>query len=751
MQRLSVINFKPNSATSQMKGTVGWWTPWVESTATVYQPRDFNATTNWCVPKFSPLNAPPVPRNIRDPVQGLLYIKSHKVASSTLSGVNNAIAHHVATRLRNGHDELSCEHYDRHVFHDHKEYIKRRDVSRSLLWSFVRSPSSRDISAVYHFLITRQQLDPLEHADEILNILRTQYRGAQAAYLVMRLQDLVPLKRATTTDLAQLSEFVRTKILEKYDFIGIVERMTESLAVMTLLWNLDPTDVIVLSSKTATGDTYDDGQYQKSCAKLIPPPRELSELPLPLATYIQSDEYIQDNIDYLLYYAANESLDRTIQGLGPQIVAERAALIRELQGLANRECQSEAIFPCSDDGVLQLEASRTNCYIGDAGCGYECIDRVMKEHRETAAVAAVPNSNKKNITISVFINGPATNIKWTQSFFVTDQLSKYGEYSYQYEWLDFKAKSVTLKRMAMNSSYCILAGRSSDLYEIRDRHAPQCYVIQFGTEQCHEPSDGSSPSSYSQGRFYYHERAGGATTYLPLGPRWDFWKAYQAASSSSTTRTMIPASQRPYLYNAIFSKSTNPTRQVLAEYLSDPTTSTTGRLNATTVINIADTWSLEVDSQTMIQPPDYLEILSQSTFTLSPAGHNPECFRLYEAAIMGSIPVVALDESYTNHSCPNAFVPFYEYNDDDNNKNGTLPFVVLDNWTMLDSTLDRMFYRLPNGDLASANQTATLLDAFQRRLIAWYEPMMIRHIRAFEDRFMTFVALQQKDPSDSSL
>ena len=38
-------------------------------------------------------------------------------------------------------------------------------------------------------------------------------------------------------------------------------------------------------------------------------------------------------------------------------------------------------------------------------------------------------------------------------------------------------------------------------------------------------------------------------------------------------------------------------------------------------------------------------LLLDSTFTLCPAGHNPECYRMYEAAEAGSIPIVPLDET----------------------------------------------------------------------------------------------------------
>lgn len=39
----------------------------------------------------------------------------------------------------------------------------------------------------------------------------------------------------------------------------------------------------------------------------------------------------------------------------------------------------------------------------------------------------------------------------------------------------------------------------------------------------------------------------------------------------------------------------------------------------------------------------YINILSRSFLTLSPAGKNPECYRLYEAISLGSVPVVVME------------------------------------------------------------------------------------------------------------
>jgi recombinational DNA repair ATPase RecF len=91
--------------------------------------------------------------------------------------------------------------------------------------------------------------------------------------------------------------------------------------------------------------------------------------------------YINQQADFLLYAAAQESLDRTIRALGVDVVQQRASEIRHLQDLAKTACKDMALYPCtSAEGEYQIEKSRTNCYIQDYGCGYPCVDQGIKDY-----------------------------------------------------------------------------------------------------------------------------------------------------------------------------------------------------------------------------------------------------------------------------------------------------------------------------------------------------------------------------------
>jgi hypothetical protein len=161
-------------------------------------------------------------------------------------------------------------------------------------------------------------------------------------------------------------------ILNPYHFIGLVERMEESLAVLTLLWNLPLGHVVVLSAKQSGG--YDDGIFQRRCVKIQKPPTKVSPL---VERYLQT-EFPKHNSDFLLYQMMDQSLDATIQVLGVQRVQQQVQALRRLQRSAQETCSATTTFPCSSNGEKQLEASRTNCYFTDTGCGYPCIDAMLE-------------------------------------------------------------------------------------------------------------------------------------------------------------------------------------------------------------------------------------------------------------------------------------------------------------------------------------------------------------------------------------
>jgi len=349
----------------------GWWTPLAKSVSTVWPEIDKDR------PKCFPVNRSiwkDTPSSDGDglPPRGFLYVKSYKASSSTCEGINIALAYHLAPSL-----EYKCEHYDRHKFADEKWHAQRKKVD-SLLWTMVRHPKARDVSQVYHFRVSRGGMKPFI-SPNFWEALGRQ-KSVQVKYLGVRRdmpqEEIVVDQNGNSNN--DILRWIQEAIMEEYDFIGVTERMSTSLAVMSLLWDIDPTVFIVLNAKQSRGGGggYDAGGRKKKCTKLIPPP---NPFPTSLTEYLNSSSYQQNHWDFVLYHAVNASLDLTIEKLGKDRVAKHADLISRMQQIAEEKCRPKAIFPCSSEGIFQEEIS--NCYIQDSGCGYECVDEVLRDYR----------------------------------------------------------------------------------------------------------------------------------------------------------------------------------------------------------------------------------------------------------------------------------------------------------------------------------------------------------------------------------
>ena len=126
--------------------------------------------------------------------------------------------------------------------------------------------------------------------------------------------------------------------------------------------------------------------------------------------------------------------------------------------------------------------------------------------------------------------------------------------------------------------------------------------------------------------------------------------------------------------------------------------------NLSSFVQISPKWSGNPNSasNSLANTTTYMRTLFDSAFTLSPAGHNPECFRLYESVEAGSIPVISLDKEYKQHACKEDSL--FHWIDS--------PIVIVESWNELVPTLQGM--------LANPEE----LDKRQEDLRAWYNQHM---------------------------
>ena len=347
-----------------------WYKKYVANMTRVFQPWDGDSTYSWCIPEDPNNPSPPALHSGADAV-GLIYIKSYKTASSTLEGICLSIAHNIARRHYNN-STTPCIHYNRHEFADKRHHQRRGNPS--ILYSFVRKPDNRDLSHVFHFEVGRKDMEPTDK--KIINAIEYRIKGRQVRYLVPQKSTTAKLwpKHELRKDPDKIAKIIHRRIIKEYSFLGITERMEESLAVMKILWKLETGDVVVLPAKRSGG--YDDAGHENKCTKI---PKAFRS---PAVEGYLKGKYIQNNADVLLYDVVNKSLDMTIDAIGRSKVDAVVKEIRYLQQLAETTCQEKASFPCSEDGKVQLELSEKSCYVQDAGCGHECVDAAMEHYRQ---------------------------------------------------------------------------------------------------------------------------------------------------------------------------------------------------------------------------------------------------------------------------------------------------------------------------------------------------------------------------------
>jgi len=281
---------------------------------------------------------------------------------------------------------------------------------------------------------------------------------------------------------------------------------------------------------------------------------------------------------------------------------------------------------------------------------------------------------------------------------------------------------------------CLVVTPLADQLPGCHRVYPECKVMLIGDEWCRANGSGIDVRGGDDDSRRYPDVA-----YLPLGPRRDFWEAYRDVAAGRWNEKYIIsysgrgnvaktplASERKYVFNAIFTKSTSSSRSHLADLLEANNKSVS---RYPTVLKIADKWTANLSqSESHMAPSEYVHVLLDSVFTLSPIGHNPECFRLYEAMEAGSIPVISVDRDYRRHRCKNSLrrmlkfaVPAVEAG---KATSITTPIVILRSW-------DELFPRLD--DLL---RNRTELDERQAALGLWYRKFMESTVSRFEDIFL---------------
>ena len=293
--------------------------------------------------------------------RGFLYVKARKAGSSTIAGVAIRIARAMAQQ-RNLSTPVCHVRFNHPMAH--KLDYSKRDKKHSFLFSILREPTSRFVSEFFHFGLSRNFVQP---TDDNIKAYMWETKPSINNYYLRWLSVNKPFNYKS--DNRDISSFVES-IINEYDFLGISERLDESLVALQMVLNLTTSDILYLSAKKRGG--WDDGVYRQQCYYI--PHSFISST---MKHYFQhSEEWYNFTVgDNLLYRAVNASLDRTIESLGLKEFNANLETYRRALKKADILCRQNVTFPCSSGGKVNVE---NDCLVWDSACGMDCLDRVAK-------------------------------------------------------------------------------------------------------------------------------------------------------------------------------------------------------------------------------------------------------------------------------------------------------------------------------------------------------------------------------------
>ena len=318
-------------------------------------------TWNKAVPCFPP-DAPMKEKNgyRKAARNGILFVKLIKVGGSTATGVTMNIAKHEAERR---HEKFwICRGRWDHSWAN--AMLQDRIRSESFTWTIVRDPTKRVISEFFHFEVSRNNVSS---SDKTFMDFLTKGRNAE------KFRNLYLRMLSINLKYGMFDEdgpSIINEILSDYDFIGITERMDESVVVLSMLLNVPLGNVLYLNAKGHGG--YDDGVYNDKCHFIQP-----STVSPTMRTFFRGKYWNEiTKWDRALYEAANRSLDLTIDRLGRDTFNDNLAKFRSSNQAARDRCLPQNVFPCTATGEHNKHAS---CLWSDSGCGYKCLDELANE------------------------------------------------------------------------------------------------------------------------------------------------------------------------------------------------------------------------------------------------------------------------------------------------------------------------------------------------------------------------------------
>ena len=238
------------------------------------------------------------------------------------------------------------------------EYAQQHG-GHTFLFTFLREPTGRAIEEFFAQDVSRDKVDPTDQNFRLM--LETPSRKHQDMYIRS-------LNFKEHTHERENKHQVVNQILFGYDFIGITERMDESLVVMKILLGLETSDILYLPDPGPFKPWYINATSISCSFRGITPFVSKN-----MTKFIQSESWQKKvRADTLLFQAANRSLDLTIYALGKDRVHDELREFYKAIEAAQKNCST--MFPCTASGVF---LPQNDCLQQDLGCGLNCLDLLV--------------------------------------------------------------------------------------------------------------------------------------------------------------------------------------------------------------------------------------------------------------------------------------------------------------------------------------------------------------------------------------
>ena len=286
-----------------------------------------------------------------------------RIAPPTQCTVRVKIQRHQAHQLLNPRRRPRHEH-GLSLSNQQQQQQRQQRQDQRILLAFVRDPTSLAILDFFRHQVSERKWDPTD--DNFLQYLNSYPGRYHNRYLQHLALDEYNPSNNNNNNNATME--VVTSILHDYDFVGVTERLEESLVVLQLLMGLKLSQIVYLA---------DPGPFQffvDVCVYTVPP-----FVSPGMDQFFRSASW-QTRIrgDVWLHQAANQSLDATIHSLGPRRVQRQVRLYQQAMDLVQQHCGSLQAFPCTQDG-LRIPFRTLDCLVENMGCATSCVDKLAPQ------------------------------------------------------------------------------------------------------------------------------------------------------------------------------------------------------------------------------------------------------------------------------------------------------------------------------------------------------------------------------------